>query len=141
MQGWREGKLLFTSEYPTGGLVYDTREKSYLLSRQWVVSGEIRVYDAPTSQKTLKKRQIDYGLGRIFYDVYRDDNVGHIKDIVLLDEARKLGIGKELVQLAERRMKHWGAKKSTGSSQPNALQFWQKMGYTLIKGSEIQKEM
>lgn len=141
MPKWREGQSLHAFEYPVGGFVYDTREKAKRTATQWVVAGEIRVYDARIAQKSLAKRAIDYGLGRIFYSVFLDEKAGRINDIFLFEEARHRGVGYELVKMAERRMKGWGAEKISGSSSREAVEFWKKMGYELKGYSEIQKTL
>lgn len=142
--GWREGQLLYASAYPVGGLVYDIREKAAqsMPSLQWVVKGEIRVFDIRTAQKTLKEREFDYSnFGRIYYDIHLDDKVGRITNLFVIDEARKSGAGTDLVRLAERRMKDWGAEKSAGSSLPEARGFWEKLGYRLKGYSEVERRL
>lgn len=156
MKEWVEGKVLYTSSYSIGGLVFDIYEKAdnstYThhikgkglevkagLTKQKTVSGEIRVYDAQIAGKTLQKRKYDSGFGRIYYEIYIGDKVGRIKDIYITEQARNLGAGRDLVKLAERRIKEWGAERVSGYSMKDAINFWRKYDYDIIGHNEISK--
>jgi len=77
--------------------------------------------------------------GLVYYDIYpwgysgmETEPIGRIIDIVTIK--RGIGLGVNLVRLAEKRMGTYGVQKVEGSAVPEARDFWRKMGYSLENG-------
>ena len=79
--------------------------------------------------------------GFIDYDISPEEREGRILDI--MTTVRRIGLGRNLVALAEERMRQYGVIKVGGSSHPSqqvARAFWSNMGYT-FQNSEMQKTL
>jgi len=79
--------------------------------------------------------------GFIYYDISPEEKEGRILDI--MTTIRRKGLGRNLVAVAEERMRQYGVIKVSGSSHPSqqvARAFWSNMGYT-FQDSEMQKTL
>ena len=136
-----EGKLLFQQSVERDGVLYQVWERArYTPSRIKVVRGEIRPY-INWIQEAEEDWPIMLSDGFIYYDISPEERGGRILDI--MTTVRRIGLGRDLVALAEERMRQYGVIKVGGSSHPSqqvARAFWSNMGYT-FQNSEMQKDL
>lgn len=64
-----------------------------------------------------------------------DENTAKIERVVVLDEYRGTGIGREVVLAAEQWLKERGIKKVIITSRDAAVGFYEKLGYTADYGN------
>ena len=105
----------------------------------------LKEHDEHISEKTLKHKienkevYVVKNNGKIIgwlrYNLFWD-NIPFINMIYILEECRKMGIGKELVKHWEHEMKQNGYKNVLTSTQSNedAQHFYRKLGYKEIGG-------
>ena len=138
---WAEGKLLFQQSVKRDGVLYQVWERAgYTPSRIKIVRGEIRPY-VNWIQEAEEDWPIMLSDGFIYYNIYPEEKEGRILDI--LTTIRRIGLGRNLVAVAEERMRQYGVIKVRGSSHPSqrvARAFWSNMGYT-FQDSEMQKTL
>ena len=138
---WAEGKLLVQQSVKRDGVLYQVWERaSYTLSRIKIVRGEIRPY-INWIQEAEEDWPIMLSDGFIYYNIYPEEKEGRILDI--MTTIRRIGLGRNLVAVAEERMRQYGVIKVSGSSHPSqqvARAFWSNMGYT-FQDSEMQKTL
>ncbi|MFH1484887.1 MAG: GNAT family N-acetyltransferase [Chloroflexota bacterium] len=81
-------------------------------------------------------------VGQIDYEVVvlAKKKVGRIGGVAVIPEYRKSGVGKRLVQLAEKQMKTHGALTAIGSARDEVREFWEKMGY-VFRDTTMRKEL
>jgi len=136
-----EGKLLFQQSVERDGVLYQVWERArYTPSRIKVVRGEIRPY-INWIQEAEEDWPIMLSDGFIYYDISPEEKEGRILDI--MTTIRRIGLGRNLVAIAEERMRQYGVIKVSGSSHPSqqvARGFWSNMGYT-FQDSEMQKTL
>jgi len=138
---WAEGKLLFQESLEVAGVLYQVWERAkYTSSGKKIVRGEIRPY-SNFIQEAEEDWPIMLSDGFIYYDISPEEREGRILDI--MTTVRRIGLGRNLVALAEERMRQYGVIKVGGSSHPSqqvARAFWSNMGYT-FQNSEMQKTL
>ena len=138
---WAEGKLLFQQSVKRDGVLYQVWERArYTPSRIKIVRGEIRPY-INWIQEAEEDWPIMLSDGFIYYNIYPEEKEGRILDI--MTTIRRIGLGRNLVAVAEERMRQYGVIKVSGSSHPSqqvARAFWSNMGYT-FQDSEMQKTL
>jgi len=138
---WAEGKLFFQQSVKRDGVLYQVLEIArYTPSRIKIVRGEIRPY-VNWIQEAEEDLPIMLSDGFIYYDISPEEKKGRILDI--MTTIRRIGLGRNLVALAEERMRQYGVIKVSGSSHPSqqvARDFWSNMGYT-FQDSEMQKTL
>jgi len=138
---WAEGKLLFQQSVKRDGVLYQVWERArYTPSRIKIVRGEIRPY-INWIQEAEEDWPIMLSDGFIYYSIYPEEKEGRILDI--MTTIRRIGLGRNLVAVAEERMRQYGVIKVSGSSHPSqqvARAFWSNMGYT-FQDSEMQKTL
>ena len=138
---WAEGKLLFQQTEKRGDVLYQVWERArYTPGRIKTVRGEIRPY-INWIQEVEEDLPIMLSDGFIYYDISPEEKKGRILDI--MTTIRRIGLGRNLVALAEERMRKYGVITVSGSSHPSqqvARDFWSNMGYT-FQDSEMQKTL
>lgn len=82
----------------------------------------------------------DRGLGWIV--ISAEGNRGKIEDITFTSDKRQLGIGKQLVEKAEKMFRDSSVEKAyTSSVTPGAEGFWDKLGYKQRFGSRSWEKL
>jgi ribosomal protein S18 acetylase RimI-like enzyme len=106
----------------------------------WIKDHERHIADKTLQDKITNKevyvaQEGGTPLGWLRYNLFWD-NVPFMNKIFVLEERRKRGIGKKLLNHWEEEMKQRGYKNVLTSTQSNedAQHFYRKMGYTEIGG-------
>ncbi len=132
----------FHAEVPWKDNIIDVYEKPYKewsrysLRRVGTVSGTITVNPKGTNRKARAD------LGFLYYEVIPDDKYSRIIDVVVTSKVQGIGLGKQLVTLAEGRICHHGVKKvCLDPAVKEAWSFWERMGYKHREGSKMEREL
>lgn len=67
-----------------------------------------------------------------YWHTFFDEEMGEIHEIVVLEEYRRKGIGKKLIETAEEYLKKKGYRKTglwVGEKNHTAIKFYEKLGY------------
>lgn len=72
-------------------------------------------------------------IGYVIYDIVPRES--HIAELYVEHDYRHLGVGKELVRMAERNIKVHGEKVVYVEYDRPALAFWERLGYRQVSGS------
>jgi len=125
-------------ELREGGYTLVIRETSERVVGTRIIRGSIYIFPADTPRKL----QIpESSLGTIGYEVFMGTpSKGRIVVVVLTPEVRRRGLGTKLVSLMESRMKALHVKRVAGTwPVEEAVEFWQKMGYTVTKDLVVKE--
>ena len=138
---WAEGKLLFNKMLTKDGILYQVWERvRYTPNRTRIIRGEIRPY-VNEILEAEEDEPLILSDGFIYYNIYPEERTGRILDI--MTTIRRKGLGRNLVEIAEERMRQYGVTEVSGSSHPGqqvARAFWSSMGYN-FQDSEMRKNI
>ena len=97
------------------------------------VTGRVFVYiDGCTKPKATWKVMPNDGY--LYWHGYLDPSLPTwMDDIVVIERARRQGLGRVLVRKAEERMKAFGLTNIEGITTREGAPFWQSLGYTIDK--------
>ena len=78
---------------------------------------------------------------RISYRIEPEDREARILDVVVPSQHERQGIGRRLVEIAERRFREHGITKVAGYANPEVHAFWRKLGYQILPTNDILKQL
>jgi predicted GNAT family N-acyltransferase len=77
----------------------------------------------------VEGREVPCAAGRF---IWKSDTVAKMQRMAVIDDARKLGVGRKLLAFLEGEARSRGAKKFTLGAQLHARGFYEKNGYTVV---------
>ncbi|HHY21874.1 MAG TPA: GNAT family N-acetyltransferase [Bacilli bacterium] len=89
---------------------------------------EIDGFEDQATHFVVYDKEVPIGAGRF----RRLDEIGKVERICILDDFRKTGAGKRLMEKIEEVMKQQGLKKAKLNAQTHAESFYKRIGYTTV---------